>query len=128
FPDLLKSAEKIDDMTVKFTLNRPDAAFLADLGMDFASIMSKEYADQLLAAGTPEQLNQKPLGTGPYQSVDYQRDAVIRFKAHPDYWAGKQAIDDLSFAITTDAAVRAKKLKAGECHIMPYPNPADIAD
>jgi dipeptide transport system substrate-binding protein len=24
--------------------------------------------------------------------------------------------------------VRAQKLKAGECHIMPYPNPADIAD
>ena len=45
----------------------------------------------------------------------------------PDYWGGKQKIDDLIFAITTDAAVRAQKLKAGECHIMPYPNPADIA-
>ncbi|HHY51406.1 MAG TPA: ABC transporter substrate-binding protein [Alphaproteobacteria bacterium] len=128
FPDLLKAVEKVDDMTVRFTLNRPDAAFLADLGMDFASIISKEYADSLLAAGTPEQLNQKPLGTGPFQFVDYQQDAVIRFKAHPDYWAGKQPIDDLIFAITTDAAVRAQKLKAGECHIMAYPNPADIAD
>lgn len=128
FPDLLKEVVKVDDMTVKFVLNRPDAAFLADLGMDFASIVSKEYADSLETAGNMAQMNQKPLGTGPFQFVDYQQDAVIRYAAHPDYWGGKQPIDDLIFAITTDAAVRAQKLKAGECDIMPYPNPADIAD
>jgi dipeptide transport system substrate-binding protein len=128
FPDLLKTVEKVDDLTVKFTLNRQDAAFLADLGMDFASIISKEYADQLEAAGTMSDLNQKPVGTGPFTFVDYQQDAVIRYKAFEDFYGGKQPIDDLIFAITTDAAVRAQKLKAGECHIMPYPNPADIAD
>ena len=32
------------------------------------------------------------------------------------------------FAITPDAAVRLQKLKAGECHLMPYPAPADLAD
>ena len=45
FPDLIKSVEKVDDLTVKFVLNRPEAPFIADLGMDFASILSKEYAD-----------------------------------------------------------------------------------
>ncbi len=33
----------------------------------------------------------------------------------------------LVFAITPDASVRYQKLTAGECHIMPYPNPADVA-
>ncbi|MCK5932598.1 MAG: ABC transporter substrate-binding protein [Fulvimarina manganoxydans] len=127
FPDLIKSIEKVDDLTVKFTLNRPEAPFLADLAMDFASIMSKEYADQLEANGNMEQLNQQPLGTGPFQFVAYQPDAVIRYKAHPDYWAGKQPIDDLVFAITSDASVRAQKLLANECQIMPYPNAADVA-
>ncbi|MCB1498736.1 MAG: ABC transporter substrate-binding protein [Bauldia sp.] len=127
FPDLIKSVEKVDDLTVKFVLNRPEAPFLADLGMDFASILSKEYADQLKAAGTPELMNQQPLGTGPFTFVAYQPDAQIRYTAHPDYWAGKQPIDNLIFAITTDASVRAQKLKAGECHIMPYPNAADVA-
>ena len=118
--------EKVDDLTVKFTLNRPEAPFLADLAMDFASIMSKEYADKLEADGNMAMLNQQPLGTGPFQFVAYQPDAVIRYKAHPDYWAGKQPIDDLVFAITTDNAVRQQKLLAGECHVMPYPNPADV--
>ncbi len=123
---LLTSIEKVDDNTVKFTLSRPEAPFIANLAMDFASIESKEYADQLLAAGTPELLNQAPIGTGPFQFVAYQKDAVIRFKANPDYWEGKAAIDDLVFAITPDASVRYQKMKANECQIMPYPNPADI--
>ncbi|MCB8837815.1 ABC transporter substrate-binding protein [Aurantimonas sp. VKM B-3413] len=127
FPDLIKSVEKVDDHTVKFTLNRPEAPFLADLAMDFASIMSKEYADKLQADGQMQMLNQQPLGTGPFQFLAYQPDAVIRYKANPDYFKGKQPIDDLIFAITTDASVRAQKLKAGECQIMPYPNAADVA-
>jgi dipeptide transport system substrate-binding protein len=126
FPDLIQSIEKVDDMTVKFTLKTKEAPFLANLGMDFASIMSKEYADSLEAAGKKEQLNQMPLGTGPYKFVAYQQDAVIRYQAHDGYWKGKEKIDDLVFAITTDAAVRLQKLKAGECHVMPYPNAADV--
>ncbi|MFB2549618.1 ABC transporter substrate-binding protein [Ensifer soli] len=128
FPELITAIEKVDDLTVKFTLKSPEAPFLANLGMDFASILSKEYADKLAADGKMELMNQQPLGTGPFAFVAYQTDAAIRYKAHPDYWGGKQPIDDLVFAITTDAAVRAQKLKAGECHIMPYPNAADVAE
>ena len=125
-PDLISSIEKVDDMTVKFVLKQREAPFLANVAMPFASIMSKEYADKLDADGKKEQLNQMPLGTGPFAFVAYQQDAVIRYKANPDYWGGKQKIDDLVFAITTDAAVRYQKLKAGECHLMPYPNSADV--
>jgi dipeptide transport system substrate-binding protein len=126
FPDLIQSIEKVDDMTVKFVLKQKEAPFLANVAMPFASIMSKEYADKLAAEGKMNQLNQMPLGTGPFAFVGYQQDAVIRYKAHPDYWGGKQKIDDLVFAITTDASVRYQKLKAGECHLMPYPNAADV--
>ena len=45
---------------------------------------------------------------------------------NPAYWRGKAAIDNLVFAITPDPSVRYQKLKAGECHVMPYPNPADL--
>ena len=126
-PALLKDIVKVDDYTVKFVLTHPEAPFIANMAMDFASIVSAEYAAKLEADGKKEMINQQPVGTGPFSFVDYQKDAVIRYKAHPDYWEGKQAIDDLIFAITTDASVRTQKLKAGECHVAPYPNPADIA-
>jgi dipeptide transport system substrate-binding protein len=125
-PDLLKSVEKVDDNTVKFTLNKPEAPFIANLAMDFAAIHSKEYMDAMQKAGTPEQVDQAPIGTGPWTFVDYQKDAVIRYKANPDYFRGKQKIDTLVYAITPDATARMAKLQAGECHVAPYPNPADL--
>ncbi len=125
-PALIKEIVKVDDLTVKFVLNRPEAPFVANLAMDFASIVSKEYADKLMAEGKAAEMNNAPIGTGPFQFVAYQKDAVIRFKANPTFHGGKQAIDDLVFAITTDNSVRMQKLKAGECHVAPYPNPADL--
>ena len=123
---LIKDIVKVDDHTVKFVLTRPEAPMIANLAMDFASIQSAEYGEQLAAAGTPELLNQAPIGTGPFKFVAYQKDAVIRYAANPDYWAGASPLDNLVFAITPDASVRYQKMKAGECHVMPYPNPADI--
>jgi dipeptide transport system substrate-binding protein len=125
-PSLIKSISKDGPYAVKFVLNQPEAPFIANLAMDFASIMSAEYGDQMMKAGTPEQVDLSPVGTGPFQLQQYQKDAVIRYKANPDYWDGKAKIDTLIFAITPDASVRYQKLKAGECHVMPYPNPADI--
>src|SRR3569833_907948 len=78
-PKLLKTVEKVDDYTVKITLNQPEAPFLSDLAMAFAAIQSKEYSDAMLKAGTPEKIDQDPIGTGPFYLVQYQKDAVIRY-------------------------------------------------
>ena len=125
-PTLLKSVDKIDAYTIKVVLNAPEAPFLANLAMQFAGVQSKEYAIAMLKAGTPEKIDQDPIGTGPFQLVQYQKDAILRFKAFPQHWAGKAKIDDLIFSITPDASVRWAKLQKGECHVMPYPNPADL--
>lgn len=126
-PDLLHSIEKIDAYTVKFNLNRPEAPMLANLAMDFAVIASAEYADAMMKAGTPEKIDQWPIGTGPFAFAGYKKDAQIRYIAFDNYWKGKAPLDKLVFAITPDASVRYAKLKAGECQVMPYPNPADLA-
>ena len=125
-PSIIKDIVKVDDHTVKFVLSQPDASLLAKLALNFGSIVSKEYADKLAADGHKEDLDHKPIGTGPFTFVDYQQDAVIRFAANADYWGGKPKIDDLIFAITPDAAVRVQRLQAGECQIASYPVPADV--
>jgi dipeptide transport system substrate-binding protein len=125
-PKLIKSLERVDDYTVKIVLNRPEAPFLSNLAMEYAGVQSKEYADAMLKAGSPEKIDQEPIGTGPFYLVQYQKDAIIRYKAFPQFWGGKASIDDLVFSITPDASVRWAKLQKGECHVMPYPNPADL--
>ncbi|MEN8838123.1 MAG: ABC transporter substrate-binding protein, partial [Celeribacter marinus] len=126
-PDLIESIEKVDDYTVVFNLTRPEAPIIANMAMDFASIVSKEYADAMLAAGTPEMLNQAPIGTGPFTFQAYQKDAVIRYLRNDAYWGDKAKVESLIFAITPDASVRYQKVQAGECHVMAYANPADIS-
>ncbi len=125
--DIVARVEKLDAMTVKFVLKKPEAPFIADMAMDFASILSAEYAEKMKAAGTPDVIDREPIGTGPFSFVSYQKDAVIRYKAFDAYWGGRPKIDNLVFAITTDASVRYAKLKTGECHVMAFPKPADVA-
>lgn len=125
-PELIESIEKVDDYTVVFNLTRPEAPIIANMAMDFASIQSKEYADAMMEAGTPEMLNQAPIGTGPFQFQAYQKDAVIRYLRNDDYWGDAAKVESLIFAITPDASVRFQKVQAGECHVMAYPNPADV--
>lgn len=125
-PKRLKSIDKVDERTVRFVLNEPDATFLPVLTMGFASIYSAQYADQLLKANRTADLNSKPIGTGPFMLKRYTRDAVIRYDANPNYWGGKAKVERLIYAITPDAAVRAQKVKAGECQIALSPKPQDV--
>jgi dipeptide transport system substrate-binding protein len=127
-PKLIKSLMKTDDYTLVLTLNEPNAPILANLAMDFASIHSAEYAAFLTSKGTPEKMDQEPVGTGAFSFVAYQKDAVIRYKANPAYWGEKAKVDDLVYAITPDNTARYAKLKANECQFMAYPRPADLPE
>lgn len=125
---LVKNVSKVDDDTVKFELNEPNATFASILTMGFASIYSAEYADALLKAGKQTDLNAKPIGTGPFVLRSYTKDSIIRYDVNPGYWGPKPKVDRLIYAITPDASVRAQKVKAGECDIALSPKPHDVAE
>jgi dipeptide transport system substrate-binding protein len=124
--NIVDKVEKLDDYTVRFVLKRPEAPFLADMAMDFASILSKEYFDAMMKKGTPNAADVYPIGTGPFEFVSYQKDATIRYRAFDRYWNGRPKIDNLIYSITRDATARYAKLKTGECQVMAFPKPADL--
>jgi len=124
--ELIVDVIKKDEHTVKFVLRNPDAPFIATLAMDFASILSAEYADKLTLLSKPEQIDNKPVGTGPFQLVRYQPDSFIRYKAHPNFWKGKESLEGVVFAITPDPSLRFARLIAGECDVMAKPLPIQI--
>jgi dipeptide transport system substrate-binding protein len=126
--ETLVAVDKVDDYTVKIAIKEPLSPFITNLGMNFLSIYSAEYAAALLKAGTPEKIDHEPVGTGPFILVLYQRDTAVRYKANPDYWRKPAEISDLIFAITPDASVRLAKLRANDCQVMTLPNPADVEE
>jgi dipeptide transport system substrate-binding protein len=115
---LIQSITKLDPMTVRIELTHSDAAFAADMAMSaLAAVYSAEYGQQLVKSGHLDDLNTKPVGTGPFVFQSYQKDAIIRYAANKAYWGGAPKIDKLVFAVTPDPAVRLQRLKAGECQV-----------
>ena len=124
---LIADVKKTDAMTVVFELKHPEAPFLADLAMDFASIQSEEYAQTLVKSGKGlKTLETDPIGTGPFVFKSYQKDSSVKFTANDKYFKGKPQIENLIFVIVADSTVRAQKMKSGECHVMSEPQPQDI--
>ncbi|STD07546.1 Dipeptide-binding protein [Cronobacter universalis NCTC 9529] len=123
---LITEVKKLDDYHVQFTLSEPNAAFLADWGMDFASILSAEYADAMMKKGTPENVDNWPIGTGPYALQQYKVDSLIRYIANPNYWDGAVPTKHLIFSITPNVETRLAKLKTNECQIIPAPSPVQF--
>src|ERR1700676_1825164 len=111
--NIVDTVQKIDDSTVRFNLKRPEAPFLADMAMDFASILSKEYFGAMQKKGTPNPADVYPVGTGPLELGAYQKDAVIRYKGFDRYWKGRTKIDNLIYSITRDATARYANLNTG---------------
>ena len=123
---IIKDIQKVDNYTVKFILQQPEAPFLPDLAMDFASILSAEYAEQMTKANTKEKIDFEPIGTGPFKFKSYVKDQTVRYEAHEHFWKGRVKLDNLVFAITEDPGVRYQKLKTGECHFIAEPPTQDI--
>ncbi|KQW44673.1 MULTISPECIES: ABC transporter substrate-binding protein [unclassified Roseateles] len=127
---LIRGVEKLGDHQVRITLAERDASFLSALSFAFTMIQSAELGGQLLKAGTPQRIAQLPVGTGPFQFKSFRADSVIRYVKHPSWWRKDERprADQLVFAITPDATVRAQRLRRNECDIAAPVGPADLAD
>jgi ABC-type transport system substrate-binding protein len=126
---LIRKVEKLSEYEVRITLAERDASFLATLTQTFSVMQSAELGAQLLKAGTPQRIAQMPVGTGPFQLKSFRKDSVIRYSAHPGWWRRAEVprADQLVFAITPDATVRAQRLRRNECDIAAPVGPAELA-
>jgi dipeptide transport system substrate-binding protein len=83
---LLKNIRKLDDYTVEIVLNQPDATFVSSLAMQWAGMQSQEYAQAMWRAGTPERIDQQPIGSGPFQFERYHAGREVVFRTFDAYW------------------------------------------
>ena len=121
--DTVDSIEAADDYTVVFKLKRVDAPFLANMGMDFADIISPTAF-----MNNPKEFLRNPVGTGPFKFVEWIKDDRIVLAKNENYWdkSGGPYLDKLVFRTIPENSVRFLELKGGNIHICQFPNPADI--
>ncbi|MHC5924065.1 ABC transporter substrate-binding protein, partial [Streptococcus pyogenes] len=73
------------------------------------------------------QLENTPVGTGPYKFVEYKHGQYIRLEANEHYYKGEPEIDHLVLRIITSADTRKVALQTGEVDAS-FVLPSEIAD
>lgn len=124
--DIVAEVNRLNGYRVEIKLRHPDSSFLATLATDFAVMLSAEYADNMLLAGTPELIDSQPIGTGPFKFEHFRKNNYIRYYKHPDYWNGEVYQEQLIFDITPTSSMRLAKLITGECDVIAFPAQTEL--
>jgi len=117
-------AEVVDAYTAKLVLKRPDAALLATL-TDRAGMMLSPTAVKKFG---PD-FTRNPVGTGPFQFVEWVKDDHLALKRFDGYWdkAAGPYLDGVRYRTIPDDTVKLQSLIGGELDVMDYLAPRDVA-
>lgn len=121
------SIEALSNDTVRIQLARPDSSLLAHLASQYAVILSKEYALQLIADDNLVQLDLLPVGTGVYQLENYENNNYVRLTPHTNYWGKKAYIQNMVVDFSTEATGRMAKFLNNECDVVAFPEPSQLS-
>ncbi|MDW6017292.1 ABC transporter substrate-binding protein SapA [Vibrio plantisponsor] len=126
FRSLLKSVTAIDDQTVKFTLSRPDNSFLSNISTTHAVILSEEYAQQLQIKDEKHNIDEFPVGTGPFFLDEFKVNDLVRLRRHEGYWNNPAIMKQVVFDISQRGTGTLAKLLRNECDVLSFPISSQI--
>lgn len=127
--DWYESSEVIDDYTIRIELWRPYAPFLSD--MAGISIVPAE-------AGMDDEdgdidLTNNPLGTGPYEFVEYRPDDLFRAERFDDYWwegddltPDVAPIETVTLHVIEEQGAQLAALQGGDVDMINSIDPEDV--
>ena len=121
FPGAIKDVKVLASDEVEFDLTRAVAPMLANLAMPAFGFSSPTAMKK---AG--EDYFRQPIGTGPYQVTEWQKDDHITLTAYPGYWGAKPKIQTIILRDIPDAATSMLALQKGDLDGWEYPRPDDI--
>jgi len=124
--NIVKDIIAVDKYTVKFILNKKESPFIANLAMNFAMILSSDYANYLLKNNKQYLFEKEPVGTGPFVFEKWIKNDKIILNANLDYWDNRPYLDKLIVKVMKKNSARTEALKSEKIHIMDYPNPYEI--
>jgi len=112
FYDAFDKAEAINETTVKITLKQPQAEFLFTLARQ--PIVPKDYYNN-------ETYGEKPIGSGPYKLVQWDKGQQAIFELNENYYGKKPKFKKITILFFEDDAAFASA-KKGEVDIAAIPS------
>ncbi len=119
---VIEEINVLGDHEIEFVLNRPLGSFMQNMGMSYFAITSPAAFEKY-----GSEINENPVGTGPFKFVRWQRDDSIILEKNENYWMeGYPKLDRVIFQVIPDNSARFTALRSGQIDIMDGLNPDDI--
>ncbi|WP_233203861.1 ABC transporter substrate-binding protein [Halegenticoccus soli] len=107
--NMVDSITAVDETTVQFDLKYPYGAF--DTALAGRDIVPKSVRENDKKAFNTK----KPVGSGPFEFVEWQEGNFVRIKRYEDYWGDpKPKIDGIEFVPVEESTTRVTTLRNGE--------------
>lgn len=121
---IIQSITALDPLTVEFQLCEPDPAFPSKVAFSSVGIQPSEHLEA--TGGGGEALFRNPIGTGPYQLVNWELGNEIVMTRFEDYWGEPAREGTLIFRWSSEAAQRLVELQAGTVDGIDNPGAGDF--
>ena len=104
----------VDDYTIEFTLVEADAYFVHGLTLITNSIVPQEVVEEF-----GEDFSFNPVGTGPFQFVEWLPGERLEFARYEDYFEeGKPYLDGIVYEVGADPSVYLLRFEQGEIDVV----------
>jgi peptide/nickel transport system substrate-binding protein len=110
--DEIEGIQVIDDYTISFTTEEPNALFL-DTVANRAVVPAHVLADVPVAELAESSQMREPIGTGPYKMMEWKADESLTFEAHDEYFGGRACIDTYIWKVMPEMPTQVTELLAG---------------
>ena len=127
---IIESVEAVDDYTVRFTLKEPLGPFLKNIAMtNFA------FASPKAIKADVENFWQKPVGTGPFKFVSWNKGSEVKLEKNAGWWGsdlpedqggGGPNVDQVVFRSIPDNTSRTAALTGGQLSAADGLTPDDV--
>lgn len=95
--DAIRGLNIVDDYTIEVTLDTPKVYFLYKLAYPVSWIVDRETIDQI---------EEDPVGTGPFMLQSYDERQAITLVRNPDYYRGPVALSKIVYLINPGPSTR----------------------
>lgn len=108
----VKDVDVVDDYTVIVHLKQVDYSFFSSLTHCWGSITNKKYVESI-----GDEIGMKPMGTGPFKFVSWQKGNKYVLERFDEYWGPKPKYKTLEVRSIPEATSRTIGLEAGDIDI-----------
>lgn len=117
----IESIAATDDYEVEITTDGPMPTLLTLLAKGGSDILPADYIEE---HGIDEFIDH-PIGSGPYQFVEWRRDDRVILEANPDYWGDAPIWDEVEVRTIPENSTRVSELLTGGVDIIADVPPND---